>query len=141
MKRGMKILGTSLLLGALTALGGCVYPPAYYQRTGVVYSDDGQYGRGNAAVDANDDDGYYYAPDYYAPGYYDNPWWGYGPYFGLGLGFYGGGYCCGHHHRGPWRHGYDGGHGGHSGYGGRGGYGAHGGAHSGSAGHGGGGHH
>ncbi|HEY8011941.1 MAG TPA: hypothetical protein VIE67_13190 [Rudaea sp.] len=124
MKRGTRIIGTTLLLGALTALGGCVYPPAYYQRTGVVYNDGGQYG-GNAAVDAYDD-----ADPYYAPGYYYNPWWGYGPYIGLGLGFYGGGYCCGgHHYHGPWRHGY----GGHAT--------VHGGVHSGSAGHRGGGHH
>lgn len=127
MKRGMRIIGTGLLLGALTVLGGCVYPPAYYQRTGVVYNDDGRYG-GNAAVDAYDD-----ADPYYAPGYYYNPWWGYGPYIGLGLGFYGGGYCCRGHYHGPWRHGYGGGYGGHAT--------SHGGVHSGSAGHSGGGHH
>lgn len=130
MRRAMKIIGTVLLLGTLTALGACVYPPAYYQRTGVAYSDEGPYA-GNAAVDAYDD-----ADPYYAPGYYYDPWWGYGPYFGLGLGFYGGGYCCrGHHYHGPWRHGYGGRYGGGHTM-------AHGGGvHSGSAGHGGGGHH
>jgi hypothetical protein len=100
MKCGLKITGLVLLLGGLTSLGGCVYP-AYYQRSGVVYSDDAQYSRGNAAVDADDDAGYYYAaPGYgYYNGYY-NPWWGYGPF--IGLGFYGS-YGGGHGYRGPWR--------------------------------------
>jgi len=104
MKRGIRITGLVLLLGLFTALGGCVYP-AYYQRPGVVYNDDGQYRGGNAAVDAYD----YDDADYYAPGYYYNPWWGYGPY--IGLGFYGSYWCCGGHrgYHGPWRGGYHGG--------------------------------
>lgn len=129
MKRGIRITGLVLLLGLFTALGGCVYP-AYYQRPGVVYSDDGQYRGGNAAVDAYDDDGY--VDGYYAsPGYYYNPWWGYGPYIGLGFyGSYWGGWGGGHRggYHGPWRGGYHGGV-------------AHGGAHMSAPSHGGGGHH
>jgi hypothetical protein len=98
MTRAIKFVGIATLLGAGMALGGCVYDPAYYHRTGVVYSD------GNAAVDY--DDSYYSAPDYYySPGYY-GPYWG--PYYGWGwpyvsLGFYGS-YYGGYHHgyRGPY---------------------------------------
>ena len=94
MKRAIRIAGVAALLGAGFALGGCVYDPAYYHRTGAVYSS------GNAAVDY--DDGYYYSsPDYYYPADYGpGPYWG--PYSGgwgwpyVSLGFYGSYY--GHHH-------------------------------------------
>jgi len=74
MKRAIRIAGVAALLGAGFALGGCVYDPAYYHRTGAVYSS------GNAAVDY--DDGYYYSsPDYYYPADYGpGPYWG--PYYG-----------------------------------------------------------
>jgi hypothetical protein len=150
MKSGIKIGAMLLSVGAMTALGGCVYPAGYYQRTGVVYGDGGgpAYGGGNAAVDTQDD--YAYPADVgYGAGYYGydaGPWYGYGYGYGygpvIGLGFYGGGYWGGGRgYRGPWRGG-----GGHYGYGGHGGWGGHGGvAHSSgghaSSGHGGGGHH
>lgn len=101
MTRAIKLAGIAAMLGASMALGGCVYDPAYYHRTGVVYSD------GNAAVDYND--GYYSAPDYYGPGYYGSGYYGpyWGPYYGWGwpsvsLGFYGGYYGYHHGYRGPY---------------------------------------
>ncbi len=97
MKHSIKIAGLAALLGAAAALSGCVYDPAYYRHTGVVYSD------GNAAVDYDDSYSYsspgYYYPAYYGPAYYGSYW---GPYYGgwgwpyVSLGFYGGWY--GHHH-------------------------------------------
>jgi hypothetical protein len=105
MKRVMQGLSMALALGLVMALSGCIYDPGYYHRGGVVYSDGtaGPAMNGNAAIDYADDadDGYAYAPDYYYPGYY-GAW----PYWGLGLGFYGGYYCCGHGYRGPWGHGH-----------------------------------
>lgn len=91
MKRAIKIVGITALLGAGIALGGCVYDPAYYRHSDVVYSS------GNAAVDYGDD--YYYSsPGYYYPAYYGSyPYyggWGW-PY--VSLGFYGS-YYGGYHH-------------------------------------------
>jgi len=102
MKRAIKLVGVAALLGAGIVLSGCVYDPAYYHRTGVVYSD------GNAAVDHDDsyyDDRYYYSSGYYDPAYY-GPYWG--PYYGWGwpyvsLGFYGTWYGHhGYHGHGPY---------------------------------------
>jgi hypothetical protein len=81
-----RLLCTIAFAAVFLGLGGCIYDPAYYHRSGVVY-----------------DDGYstysepYYG-GYYAPGYYYDPWyggWGW-PYFGFSyFGYYGGGH---HHH-------------------------------------------
>lgn len=84
-------LARLLAVGALLALGGCVYTPGYYARPGVAYED-------GTAV---------YAPaagyDYgsYAPGYSADPWCCYGgawPW--IGLNFYGGYYYGGGHWHG-----------------------------------------
>ena len=109
-----------LAAGLLAMLGGCYYPA--YQRPGVVYD-------GDSSAAYYDDDGGYYSPGYY-PGYaYYDPWYyGYGAPW-LGLGFYGGYYCCGHHGF----HGHDGWHGGHGNGGGHGNW--HGGGSGGHHGH------
>ena len=129
MKRVMRALSIAFALGLVMALSGCIYDPGYYHRGGVVYSDGsaGPAMNGNAAVDYADDadDDYAYAPGYYYPGCY-SAW----PYLGLGLGFYGGYYCCGHGYRGPWGHGHYPHGGGWSGHGG----GYHGGSHTSSSG-------
>ncbi|MBS0571203.1 MAG: hypothetical protein JSS28_11375 [Proteobacteria bacterium] len=81
--------GVLLAVLALSALGGCVYTPGYYARTGVVY-DDGTAGYAPVA-------GYGYGYGYYAPGYYADPWCcngGWWPW--VGLNFYGGYYYGGH---------------------------------------------
>lgn len=100
MKHRIRIL---LAVGALLALGGCVYSPGYYARPGVVY-DDGT--ADYAPVDA-------YVGGYYAPGYYySDPWCCYGsawPWFGGGV--YGSYYYGG---RGHWRGGHGGWHGGNT---------------------------
>ena len=100
MKHRIRIL---LAVGALLALGGCVYSPGYYARPGVVY-DDGT--TDYAPVDG-------YAGGYYAPGYYySDPWCCYGsawPWFGGGV--YGSFYYGG---RGHWRGGHGGWHGGNT---------------------------
>lgn len=139
MKRAVRTVGMLGSLALAMALGGCIYDPAYYHRSGVVYSDGMAVGGapvdGNAVVDADDDVGYAYAAPgyYYGPGYYGSGYYGYGwPYVGLGLGFgFGyGGYGHGHGgYHGPWRHG--GGYYPHGGWAGRGGGGSgHGSSHS-----------
>lgn len=83
MKRRFGIL---LAVGALLALGGCVYTPGYYSRPGVVYDD----GAADYPPAAGYDDGY---P---APGYYADPWCCYGSVWPwVGLNFYGGYYSGG----------------------------------------------
>jgi hypothetical protein len=82
-----RLLGLILFATVLFGLGGCVYDPAYYHRSSVVY-DDG------AAVYS--EPAYYggYSPYYYEP-------YGYGYGYGwpwLSLGFYGSYYGGGHHH-------------------------------------------
>ena len=79
-----RLIGLILLATMFSGVGGCVYDPAYYHRSSVVY-DDGS--------------GVYAEPAYYgyAPGYYYDPYWyGWGyPYVGFGFSYYGGGH---HHH-------------------------------------------
>ena len=89
----LSILFATVFLG----LGGCVYDPAYYHRSGVVY-DDGTTSYSEPYYDS------YYAggPYYYSPWYY-----GYGyPAFGLGFTYYGGYHHGGHHyhHGGTYHH-------------------------------------
>jgi hypothetical protein len=132
MKRAVRTVGILGSLALAMALGGCIYDPAYYHRSGVVYGDGAAVGgapvNGNVVVDADDDvayaaPGYYYGPGYYGSGYYGYGW----PYVGLGLGFGYGWYGHGGYH-GPWRHG--GGYYPHGGWSGRGGGSGHGSSHS-----------
>jgi len=110
MKRPIQLLAIASVLGAAACLSGCIYDPAYYHRTGVVYSS------GNAAVDYDDDynrapAGYYY-PSYSYYGPYSGAYYGYGYGWGwplVSLGFYGSYY---NHH--GYRGGYHGGHHPHS---------------------------
>jgi hypothetical protein len=80
-----------LILLASVGLGGCVYDPAYYHRSGVAYDD------GTAYSGSYYDSGYY-APAYYGygPGYYYDPWYAWG--WPVGFSFYGSYYGGGHHH-------------------------------------------
>jgi hypothetical protein len=82
-----RLLGLLLIAGVFAGLGGCVYDPAYYHRSSVVYDDE----RGAYAEPYYG--GYYAGPYYYDPWYYG---WGY-PTIGLGFSYYGG-YRGGHHH-------------------------------------------
>jgi hypothetical protein len=106
----------ALLTAVLFAMSGCVYPPGYYQRTGVTY-DDGNVASGPGYADY-DDDYPGYGPGYYAPGYYSGPYgygWGYDyGYPWLGFGFSGIYYSRGGHywHGGGWHGGHGGWHGG-----------------------------
>jgi len=85
-----RLLNLILLAAVFFGLGGCVYDPAYYHRSGVVYDD------GTAEYSEPYYDSYYRpGPVYYDPWYYGG--WGY-PYFGLGFSYYGGGYRHGGHH-------------------------------------------
>ena len=86
-----RLLGLLLIASVFVGVGGCVYDPAYYHRSGVVYDDE----RDGYAEPYYDN--YYAGPYYYEPWYYG---WGY-PAIGLGLGFsyYGGG-----HHRHSYHH-------------------------------------
>lgn len=125
MKRAVRTVGIVGSLVLAMALGGCIYDPAYYHRTGVVYGDGAAVAggpvNGNAAVDEDDDiaypaysaPGYYYGAGYYGPGYYGYGW----PYasFGLGIGLGYGWYGHSGYH-GPWRHGGGYAHGGWAGH-------------------------
>jgi hypothetical protein len=84
-----RLIGLLLLASLFLGLGGCVYDPAYYHRSSVVY-DDGE------AVYSEPS----YYGGYYAPGYYYDPWYyGWGvPYIGLGFSYYGGYHGHGGHH-------------------------------------------
>jgi hypothetical protein len=85
-----QLLGLLLIASLFAGLGGCVYDPAYYHRSGVVYDDE----RGGYAEP--------YYDSYYAAGpYYYDPWYyGYGyPSIGLGFSYYGG-HRGGHYHGG-----------------------------------------
>jgi hypothetical protein len=122
-----RLLGLALAVGMLAMLGGCVYDPAYYHRSGVVYDD------GTATYSAPADA---YYDDYYAPGYYYGsaygPWYGGGWYPWVGVGFYGS-----YHHGYHGYHGHGGWHGGGNWHGsggwhGHNGGGSHGGGHGGS---------
>jgi len=91
-----RLLNLILFATVFLGLGGCIYDPGYYHRSGVVYDD------GTSSYSEPYDDGYYAAGPYYAGGpYYYDPWyyggWGY-PYIGLGFSYYGGYRHGGHHY-------------------------------------------
>lgn len=87
-----RLLALVLIAAVFLGLGGCVYDPAYYHRSAVVY-DDGEGVYSEPYYDT------YYAPGpyYYSPGYYGYGW-GF-PY--IGFSYYGGG----HHHHHSYHHG------------------------------------
>jgi len=97
MKRLIFLILTACVL---VGLGGCVYDPAYYHRSSVVYDDGpGTYSAAPA-----------YYGSYYAPRYSYDPWYAWGwPY--VGFGFYGSYYYGGgHHHYGHGSYGHGSGH-------------------------------